>query len=193
MTPLKSRPKFLQKRPVLPPPAPNLKKGRAPIRVLGGSKKKKTGSLNLEGESIEEAFLALARRLHKAGAILEDVGRSLLESRDQISQLNLLLNSAKLEINDWAEREKRLEEELRAEKAKLEEKRARSAQLEEDGRRKVAKIVELEDGLTQVKESARAKEETFLVDAANWAACQLRDLSSTQSSRGGMLLSIRMP
>ncbi|VFQ90173.1 unnamed protein product [Cuscuta campestris] len=97
----------------------------------------------------------------------EDVGRSLLEPRDQISQLNLLLDSAKSEINDRVEREKRLEEELMAEKAKLEKERARSAQLQEDGRRKVA---ELEEALAQVEEFTRAKEESFPIDAANWAA-----------------------
>ncbi|VFQ79195.1 unnamed protein product [Cuscuta campestris] len=83
----------------------------------GDKKKKKTGSLDLEGESIEEVFLALAKRIQKAGAIYEEVVRSLLVPKDQVSQLNLLLVSAKLEINDRAKRERRLEEELRAEKA----------------------------------------------------------------------------
>ncbi|VFQ61737.1 unnamed protein product [Cuscuta campestris] len=142
-------------------------KRKGPQKSSSMSKKKKTGSLNLEGESIEEAFLALAKRLHKAGAISENVGRSLLEARDQVSQLTLLLDSAKLEINDQAKREKRLEEELRAEKAKREEESARSAQVKEDGRRKVA---ELDEALAQVEESARAKEEAFPAKAAQWAA-----------------------
>ncbi|VFR02031.1 unnamed protein product [Cuscuta campestris] len=132
------------------------------------SKRKKTGSLDLEGESIEEAFLALAKRLHKTGAISEEVGRLLWEPRDHVSQLTLLHDSAKLEINDRAEREKKLEEERVAEKTKLEEERARYAWLEEDGQRKVA---ELEEVLAQVEEAARAKEQFFPVDAANWAAC----------------------
>ncbi|VFR01270.1 unnamed protein product [Cuscuta campestris] len=120
-------------------------------------KKKKTGSLDLEGESVEEAFLALTRRLQKS------------------PQLNLLLESAKSEINDLVERERRLEVELRIERAKLEEERAlleeeraRSARLEEEGNRKVA---ELEEALAQVEESARAKEKSFPDDAATWAAC----------------------
>ncbi|VFQ87005.1 unnamed protein product, partial [Cuscuta campestris] len=44
----------------------------------------------------------------KVGVLSEEVGRSLLESKDQVSELTLLLDSAKLEINDRAEREKRL-------------------------------------------------------------------------------------
>ncbi|VFQ69192.1 unnamed protein product [Cuscuta campestris] len=121
-----------------------------------------------KGDSIEDAFLALEKRLRKAGVISEEVGQSLLEPQDQVSQLALLLDYAKLEINDRAEREKRLEEELMAERAKLEEDRARSALLEEEGKRKVA---ELEDALGQAEESAWAKEQSFPNDAADWAAC----------------------
>ncbi|VFQ74690.1 unnamed protein product [Cuscuta campestris] len=117
----------------------------------------------------------------KVGVISEEVGRSLLEPKDQVSQLNLLLDSAKSEINDLVERERRLEVELRAEKAKLEEERAlleeeraRSARLEEEGKRKVA---ELEEALVQVEESARVKEESFPDDAANWAACHHTEVS----------------
>ncbi|VFQ93368.1 unnamed protein product, partial [Cuscuta campestris] len=53
-----------------------------------GEKKKKVRLSNLEGESIE------------VGVLSEEVGRSLLESKDQVSELTLLLDSAKLEIND---------------------------------------------------------------------------------------------
>ncbi|VFQ91274.1 unnamed protein product, partial [Cuscuta campestris] len=86
-----------------------------------GGKKKKTGSLDLEGESVEEAFLALTRRLQKVGVLSEEIGQSLIEPTNQVSQLNLLLDSAKSEINDLVERERRLEVELRAERALLEE------------------------------------------------------------------------
>ncbi|VFQ87044.1 unnamed protein product [Cuscuta campestris] len=126
-----------------------------------GDKKKKVRLSDREGESIEEAFLSLAKKLSKAGVISEEIGQSLLEPKDQISQLTLLLDSAKLEINDRAEREKRLEEELR-------EERARFALLEEEGKRKVA---ELKDALGQAEEAARSKEEAFPTEAAAWAAC----------------------
>ncbi|VFQ79040.1 unnamed protein product [Cuscuta campestris] len=112
-----------------------------------------------EGETIEEAFLSLAKKLSKAGVISEEIGQTLKE-KDQVSQLTLLLDSAKLEINNWAERERRLEEELK-------EERARFALLEEERKRKVA---ELEDALGQAEESARAKEEAFPTEAAHWAA-----------------------
>ncbi|VFQ69780.1 unnamed protein product [Cuscuta campestris] len=79
----------------------------------------------------------------KAGVISEEIGQTLLEPKDQVSQLTLLLDSAKLEINDRAERERRLEEELKEERAKLvKEKR---------------KMAELEEALGQAEESARAK------------------------------------
>ncbi|VFQ83084.1 unnamed protein product [Cuscuta campestris] len=133
-----------------------------------GGKKKKTGSLDLEGESVEEAFLALTRRLQKVGVLSEEIGQSLIEPTNQASQLNLLLDSAKSEINDLVERERRLEVEVRAERALLEEERARSARLEEEGKRKVA---ELEEALAQAEETSRSKEEAFPDDAAIWAAC----------------------
>ncbi|VFQ86205.1 unnamed protein product [Cuscuta campestris] len=98
----------------------------------------------------------------------EEVGQSLIEPTNQVSQLNLLLDSAKSEINDLVERERMLEVELRAERALLEEERARSARLEEEGKRKVA---ELEEALAQAEETARSKEEAFPDDAAIWAAC----------------------
>ncbi|VFQ82827.1 unnamed protein product [Cuscuta campestris] len=94
-----------------------------------------------------------------AGVISEEIGQTLKE-KDQVSQLTLLLDSAKLEINDRAERERRLEEELK-------EERVRFALLEEERKRKV---VELEDALGQAEESARAKEEAFPTEAAHWAA-----------------------
>ncbi|VFQ73733.1 unnamed protein product [Cuscuta campestris] len=103
----------------------------------------------------------------KVGVLSEEVGRSLLESKDQVSELTLLLDSAKLEINDRVEREKKLEEELMAERARLEEERTKFALLEEERNRKVA---ELEDALGQAEESARAKEEAFPTLAADWAA-----------------------
>ncbi|VFQ70803.1 unnamed protein product [Cuscuta campestris] len=141
-----------------------------------GGKKKKTGSLDLEGESVEEAFLALTRRLQKVGVLSEEIGQSLIEPTNQVSQLNLLLDSAKSEINDLVERERKLEVELRAERALLEEERARSTRLEEEGKRKVA---ELEEALAQAEETARSKEEAFPDDAAIWAACH-------HTERGGL-------
>ncbi|VFQ89173.1 unnamed protein product [Cuscuta campestris] len=99
-------------------------------------------------------------RSNQVGVISEEIGQTLKE-KDQVSQLTLLLDSAKLEINDRAERERRLEEELK-------EERARFALLEEERKRKVA---ELEDALGQAEESARAKEEAFPTEAAHWAAC----------------------
>ncbi|VFQ62703.1 unnamed protein product [Cuscuta campestris] len=96
----------------------------------------------------------------EAGVISEEIGQTLKE-KDQVSQLTLLLDSAKLEINDRAERERRLEEELK-------EERARFALLEEEKKRKIA---ELEDALGQAEESARAKKEAFPTEAAHWAAC----------------------
>ncbi|VFR01022.1 unnamed protein product [Cuscuta campestris] len=127
-----------------------------PIR---GGKKRKISLSDREGETIEEAFLSLAKKLRKAGVISEEIGQTLKE-KDQVSQLTLLLDSAKLEINDRAERERRLEEELK-------EERARFALLEEEKKRKIA---ELEDALGQAEESARAKEEAFPSEAADWAA-----------------------
>ncbi|VFQ79433.1 unnamed protein product [Cuscuta campestris] len=125
-----------------------------------GGKKRKISLSDREGETIEEAFLSLAKKLSKAGVISEEIGQTLKE-KDQVSQLTLLLDSAKLEINDRAERERRLEEELK-------EERARFALLEEEKKRKIA---ELEDALGQAEESARAKEEAFPTEAAHWAAC----------------------
>ncbi|VFQ81433.1 unnamed protein product [Cuscuta campestris] len=63
-----------------------------------GNKKKKIGLSDLEGESIEETFLALAKKHSKAGVISEEISQSLLEPKDQVFQLTLLLDSAKLEI-----------------------------------------------------------------------------------------------
>ncbi|VFQ67134.1 unnamed protein product [Cuscuta campestris] len=117
-----------------------------------GEKKKKVRLSDLKGESIE------------VGVLSEEVGRSLLESKDQVSELTLLLDSAKLEINDRVEREKRLEEELKEERARLDEERAK---LVEEKR----KVAELEEALGQAEESARAKEQSFPDDAATWAAC----------------------
>ncbi|VFQ62199.1 unnamed protein product [Cuscuta campestris] len=117
-----------------------------------GEKKKKVRLSDLEGESIE------------VGVLSEEVGWSLLESKDQVSELTLLLDSAKLEINDRVEREKRLEEELKEERARLDEERAKLV----EGKRKVA---ELEEALGQAEESARAKEQSFPDDPATWAAC----------------------
>ncbi|VFQ77828.1 unnamed protein product [Cuscuta campestris] len=82
---------------------------------------------------------------------------------DRVSELTLLLDSAKLEINDRVERERRLEEELKEERARLEEERVRLA----EEKRKVA---ELEEALAQAEESARSKEEAFPIEAAGWAA-----------------------
>ncbi|VFQ99861.1 unnamed protein product [Cuscuta campestris] len=104
----------------------------------------------------------------QVGVLSEEIGQSLIEPTNQVSQLNLLLDSAKSEINDLVERERRLEVELRAERALLEEERARSARLEEEGKRKVA---ELEEALAQAEETARSKEEAFPDDAAIWAGC----------------------
>ncbi|VFQ92456.1 unnamed protein product [Cuscuta campestris] len=140
-----------------------LRKGRVPTRLPGGRRKKVRLS-DLEGESIEVTFLSLAQKLSKVGVLSEEVGRSLLESKDQVSELTLLLDSAKLEINDRAEREKRLEEELKEERARLDEERAK---LVEEKR----KVAELEEALGQAEESARAKEQSFPDDAATWAAC----------------------
>ncbi|VFR02683.1 unnamed protein product [Cuscuta campestris] len=121
-----------------------------------GGKKRKISLSDREGETIEEAFLSLAKKLSKVGVISEEIGQTLKE-KDQVSQLTLLLDSAKLEINDRAERERRLEEELK-------EERARFALLEEEKKRKIA---ELEDALGQAEESARAKEEAFPSEAAD--------------------------
>ncbi|VFQ68975.1 unnamed protein product [Cuscuta campestris] len=106
----------------------------------------------------------------KAGVISEEIGQTIKE-KDQVSQLTLLLDSAKLEINDRAERERRLEEELKEERARLEEERIK---LEEERAKLVEekrKVAELEDALGQAKESARAKEKSFPDDAATWASC----------------------
>ncbi|VFQ86250.1 unnamed protein product [Cuscuta campestris] len=127
-----------------------------------GGKKRKISLSDREGETIEEAFLSLAKKLSKAGVISEEIGQTLKE-KDQVSQLTLLFDSAKLEINDRAERERRLEEELREERARLDEERAKLA----EEKRKVA---ELEEALGQAEESARAKEEAFPTEAAHWAA-----------------------
>ncbi|VFQ85407.1 unnamed protein product [Cuscuta campestris] len=112
-----------------------------------GDRKKKVRLSDTEGESIEEAFLSLAKKLSKAGVISEEIGQSLLEPKDQVSQLTILLDSAKLEINDRAERERRLEEELK-------EERARFALLEEERKRKIA---ELEDALGQALPGQRRR------------------------------------
>ncbi|VFR02453.1 unnamed protein product [Cuscuta campestris] len=104
----------------------------------------------------------------QVGVLSEEIGQSLIEPTNQVSQLNLLLDSAKSEINDLVERERKLKVELRAERALLEEERARSARWEEEGKRKVA---ELEEALAQAEETARSKEEAFPDDAAIWAAC----------------------
>ncbi|VFQ61653.1 unnamed protein product [Cuscuta campestris] len=129
-----------------------------------GGKKRKISLSDREGESIEETFLSLAKKLSKAGVISEEIGQTLLEPKDQVSQPNLLLDSAKLEINDRAERERRLEEELKEERARLDEEKAK---LMEEKR----KVAELEEALGQAEESPRAKEQSFPDDAANWAAC----------------------
>ncbi|VFQ82002.1 unnamed protein product [Cuscuta campestris] len=85
------------------------------------------------------------RHVFQAGVISEEVGRSIVEPKDQVSVLTLLLDSAKLEINDRVEREKKLEEELIAERARLEDERAKLV----EAKRKVAK---LEDALAQAEE-----------------------------------------
>ncbi|VFQ84427.1 unnamed protein product [Cuscuta campestris] len=73
-----------------------------------GDKKKKVGLSDREGESIEEAFLSLAKKLSKAGVISEEIGQK---------------------------REKRLEEELREERARFalleEEGKRKVAELED--------------------------------------------------------------
>ncbi|VFQ96747.1 unnamed protein product [Cuscuta campestris] len=99
-----------------------------------------------------------------AGVISEEVGRSIVEPKDQVSKLTLLLDSAKSEINDRVEREKKLEEELIAERDRLKEERAKLVEAER-------KVAELEDALAQAEETARSKEEAFPDDAAIWAAC----------------------
>ncbi|VFQ88466.1 unnamed protein product [Cuscuta campestris] len=96
--------------------------------------------------------------------ISEEVGRSIVEPKDQVSELTLLLDSAKSEINDRVEREKKLEEELIAERDTLKEERAKLVEAER-------KVAELEDALAQAEETARSKEEAFPDDAAIWAAC----------------------
>ncbi|VFQ83093.1 unnamed protein product, partial [Cuscuta campestris] len=48
-----------------------------------GDRKKKVRLSDTEGESIEEAFLSLAKKLSKAGVISEEIGQSLLEPKDQ--------------------------------------------------------------------------------------------------------------
>ncbi|VFQ76090.1 unnamed protein product [Cuscuta campestris] len=102
--------------------------------------------------------------------ISEEIGQTLLEPKDQVSQLNLLLDSAKLENKDRAESERRLEEELKEERARLGEERIKlveeKAKLMEEKR----KVAALEDALGQAEESARAKEEAFPIEATGWAA-----------------------
>ncbi|VFQ72569.1 unnamed protein product [Cuscuta campestris] len=95
--------------------------------------------------------------------ISEEVGRSIVEPKDQLSELTLLLDSAKSEINDRVEREKKLEEDLMAERARLEEERAKLVEAKR-------KLAELEDALAQAEEAARSKEQSFPDDAARWAA-----------------------
>ncbi|VFQ73256.1 unnamed protein product [Cuscuta campestris] len=128
-----------------------------------GERKKKVRLSDLEGESIEVTFLSLAQKLSKVGILSEEVGRSIFEPKDQVSELTLLLDSAKIEINDRVEREKKLEEDLMAERARLEEERAKLV----EAKRKVA---ELEDVLAQAEETARSKEQSFPDEAARWAA-----------------------
>ncbi|VFQ78090.1 unnamed protein product [Cuscuta campestris] len=129
-----------------------------------GERKKKVKLSDLEGESIEVTFLSLAQKLNKVGVLSEEVGRSLLESNDRVSELTLLLDSAKLEINDQVESEKRLrlEEDLMAERARLGEEKAKldeeRAKLVEEKR----KVAELEEALAQAEETSRAKEEAFV-------------------------------
>ncbi|VFQ79212.1 unnamed protein product [Cuscuta campestris] len=124
-----------------------------------GERRKKVRLSDLEGESIEVTFLSVAKKLSKAGVISEEVGRSIVEPKDQVSELTLLLDSAKLEINDRVEREKKLEEELIAERDGLEEERAKLVEAER-------KVAELEDALAQAEVTARSKEEAFPDDAA---------------------------
>ncbi|VFQ89993.1 unnamed protein product [Cuscuta campestris] len=138
-------------------------KRKSSHKTSRGERRKKVRLSDLEGESIEVTFLSLAQKLSKVGVLSEEVGRSLLESKDQVSELTLLLDSAKLEINDRAEREKRLEEELKEERARLDEERAKLVEAKR-------KLVELEDALAQAEETARSKEQSFPDDAARWAA-----------------------
>ncbi|VFQ93670.1 unnamed protein product, partial [Cuscuta campestris] len=126
-------------------------KRKSSHKTSRGEKRKKVRLSDLEGESIEVTFLSLAQKLSKVGVLSEEVGRSLLESKDQVSELTLLLDSAKLEINDRAEREKRLEEELKEERARLDEERANLVEAKR-------KLVELEDALAQAEETARPTE-----------------------------------
>ncbi|VFQ71583.1 unnamed protein product [Cuscuta campestris] len=138
-------------------------KRKSSHKTSRGEKRKKVRLSDLEGESIEVTFLSLAQKLSKVGVLSKEVGRSLLESKDQVSELTLLLDSAKLEINDRAEREMRLEEELKEERARLDEERANLVEAKR-------KLVELEDALAQAEEIARSKEQSFPDDAARWAA-----------------------
>ncbi|VFQ62036.1 unnamed protein product [Cuscuta campestris] len=162
-------------------------KRKSSHKTSRGERGKKVKLSDLEGESIELTFLSLAQKLSKVseeadfppgliisfaftdklvfqvGVLSEEVGRSLLESKDQVSELTLLIDSAKLEINDQAEREKRLEEELKEERARLDEERANLVEAKR-------KLLELEDALAQAEETARSKEQSFPDDAARWAA-----------------------
>ncbi|VFQ63857.1 unnamed protein product [Cuscuta campestris] len=138
--------------------------GRFNPKVLSWEQwEERLGSLGFLALDVRPVFKESSRVTKKvlaeAGVISEEIGQTLKE-KDQVSQLTLLLDSAKLEINDRAERERRLEEELK-------EERARFALLEEEKKRKIA---ELEDALGQAEESARAKEEAFPSEAADWAA-----------------------
>ncbi|VFQ62335.1 unnamed protein product [Cuscuta campestris] len=138
-------------------------KRKSSHKTSRGERRKKVRLSDLEGESIEVTFLSLAQKLSKVGVLSEEVGRSLLESKDQVSELTLLLDSAKLEINDRVEREKRLEEELKEERARLDEERAKLVEAKR-------KLVELEGALAQAEETARSKEQSFPDDAARWVA-----------------------
>ncbi|VFQ84829.1 unnamed protein product [Cuscuta campestris] len=124
-------------------------KRKSSHKTSRGEKRKKVRLSDLEGESIEVTFLSLAQKLRKVGVLSEEFGRSLLESKDQVSELTLLLDSVKLEINDRVEREKRLEEELKEERARLDEERANLVEAKR-------KLVELEDALAQAEETARS-------------------------------------
>ncbi|VFQ74027.1 unnamed protein product [Cuscuta campestris] len=163
-----------------------LRKGRVPTRLPGGKEEEgqairsrrgiHRSDLFIPGPETQQginsdfppgliiSFAFTDKLVFQVGVLSEEVGRSLLESKDQVSELTFLLDSAKLEINDQAEREKRLEEELNEERARLDEERAKLA----EEKRKVA---ELEEALGQAEESVRAKEQSFLDDAATWAAC----------------------
>ncbi|VFQ71738.1 unnamed protein product, partial [Cuscuta campestris] len=109
-----------------------------------------------------------------AGVISEEIGQTLKE-KDQVSQLTLLLDSAKLEINDRAERERRLEEELK-------EERARFALLEEEKQRKIA---ELEDGWARLKNLPGLRRRPFLLKlltglrAITQRSCSLENVQIT--------------